>query len=241
MFLDPYIGGSADAPRISASQGSAFAKDVAGDYNPIHDVDNPRFCVPGDLLFALVLSRFGISNRMQLGFTGMVGADVPLRLDATDARLRVIDGTGKTCLSVERNGDSTADPALVEALVRRYVAFSGHNFPHFLVPLMQRHDVMINTQRPLVIYECMSFALSRLDLAPDAIELRDSTLEVAGRRGDAYLHFDLSAGGTHIGQGSKKLVLSGLRPLDQAALDDLVARYDGWAESHRQGQSTSRG
>jgi hypothetical protein len=241
MFLDPYIGGSADTPSISAAQGSAFAKDVAGDYNPIHDIDNPRFCVPGDLLFALVLTRFGISNRMRLGFTGMVGADVPLRLEAADARLRVVDGAGKTCLSVERNGDVTTDLALVEALVRRYVAFSGHNFPHFLVPLMQRHGVMMNTQRPLVIYECMSFSLSRLDLAPDAIELTDSTLEVAGRRGDAHLYFDLSAGGTTIGQGSKKLVLSGLRPLDQAALDDLVSRYDGWAKAHRQGRSNAPG
>jgi hypothetical protein len=240
MFLDPYIGGSADSPRISAAQGSAFAKDVAGDYNPIHDPQNPRFCVPGDLLFALVLTRFGISSRMQLGFTGMVGANVPLRLDATERRLQVLDTNGKTCLSVERGGDATTDPALVEALVRRYVAFSGHNFPHFLVPLMQRHGVMINTQRPLVIYECMSFSLSRLDLTPDAIELTESTLEVAGRRGDAHLHFDLSAGGTRIGQGSKKLVLSGLRPLDQAALDGLVSRYDGWAEAHRQSQSSAR-
>jgi hypothetical protein len=233
MFLDAYLGGDADRPRVSAAQGSAFAKDIAGDFNPIHDADNPRFCVPGDLLFALVLTRFGLSSRMDFHFTGMVGADVPLRLAADDDRVLVQDDTGKTCLSASRAGATTRDPALIESLVRRYVAFSGHNFPHFLVPLMERHGVMINTDRPLVIYERMSFALSRLDCPPDDLQLTDSTLDSAGRRADAHLRFALTAGGERIGEGAKKLVLSGLRPLDQAALDGLVARYAGWAAAHR--------
>jgi hypothetical protein len=233
MFLDPYVSGDEATPCITAAQGSAFAKDVAGDYNPIHDTDNPRFCVPGDLLFALVLARCGLSSRMAFHFTGMVGADVPLRIDAADEEVQVHDGAGKTCLIVTRAGASTHDPALIEPLVRRYVAFSGHNFPHFLVPLMQRHGVMINTDRPLVIYERMSFELSRLDRPLDGLQLVESTLDIAGRRGDAHLRFDMTADGERIGEGAKKLVLSGLRPLDQAALDGLVARYDGWAAAHR--------
>jgi hypothetical protein len=59
---------------ISPDQGSRFAKDIAGDFNPIHDADSRRFCVPGDLLFALVLARYGVSACMHCRFVGMVGA-----------------------------------------------------------------------------------------------------------------------------------------------------------------------
>ncbi len=189
--------------------------------------------MPGDLLFALVLTRFGLSSRMQFHFSGMVGADVALQIDSSDEQLVVRGDAGKTCLTVTRAGASTRDPALIESLVRRYVAFSGHNFPHILVPLMERHGVMINTDRPLVIYERMSFDLSHLDRPLDGIHLVDSTLDVSGRRGDARLSFDLTANGERIGQGTKKLLLSGLRPLDQTALDGLVARYNGWAAAHQ--------
>lgn len=237
MFLDPYFTLDSDKVRISAAQGNAFAKDVAEDFNPIHDTANPRFCVPGDLLFAVVLARHGLSSRMDFHFTGMVGADAPIGVGTEGEDIVVRDGADKRCLSVTRGGQRTVDPVLIESLVRRYVAFSGHNFPHILVPLMQRHGVMINTDRPLVIYERMSFELARLDQPVDAVELTDSSLDVAGRRGDARLRFVLSAGGAPIGTGAKKLVLSGLRPLDQSALDGLVERYAGWARAHREGGS----
>jgi hypothetical protein len=234
MLLDTCLSGDDQAPHISAAQGSAFAKDIAGDFNPIHDADSPRFCVPGDLLFALVLTKTGLSSRMEFLFTGMVGADVPLRLDISADQVTVRDQAGKPCLSVSRAGPSTQDPELIESLIRCYVAFSGHNFPHFLVPLMERHGVMINPDRPLVIYERMSFELSRLDRPADGIQLTDSTLDISGRRGDVRLRFDLTARGERIGEGAKKLVLSGLRPLEQAALDGLVARYHGWAAAYRE-------
>jgi hypothetical protein len=241
MFLDPFHDDDAGSLRVSAAQGSAFAKDVAGDFNPIHDAHNPRFCVPGDLLFALVLARHGLSSRMDFRFTGMVGADTPIVIDDSGEPLQVRDGAGKTCLTVARGGEATHAPETVESLVRRYVAFSGHNFPHFLVPLMERHGVMINTERPLVIYERMVFDLSRLDLPLDGIALTDSTLEVAGRRGDVRLRFSLSGGDTVIGEGAKTLVLSGLRPLERTALDGLVARYAGWAQAHRGRAATGAG
>ncbi len=57
MFLDPYHCEEDGFVRVGAEQASQFAKGVADDFNPIHDPDSRRFCVPGDLLFALVLSR----------------------------------------------------------------------------------------------------------------------------------------------------------------------------------------
>lgn len=232
MFLDPFHRADGNAVRITAAQGSAFAKDVAGDFNPIHDATNPRFCVPGDLLFALVLSRFGVATRMSVRFTGMVSADAQLHLNQTDASIQVINEQGKSCLEAECDGEVSHDPALTEALVRRYVSFSGQNFPHILVPLMEQHSVMINPERPLVIYERMSFELERLDLDDLNIRLVESTLDVKGKRGEARLGFAFNAGQQQVGQGSKTLILSGLRDHDPLVLQGLVEHYAGWKAAY---------
>ncbi len=36
---------------------------VVDDFNPIHDEDNKRFCVPGDLLFSVLLANVGLSQK----------------------------------------------------------------------------------------------------------------------------------------------------------------------------------
>ncbi|MBK1722619.1 DUF3581 family protein [Thiocystis violacea] len=232
MFLDSFHTAAGGAVRVSAAQGSAFAKEVAGDFNPIHDAANPRFCVPGDLLFALVLTRFGVASRMAFRFTGMVGADAPLTFSEGDAGVTVGAEDGKSCLEVESSGEVSKDLALIESLVRRYVAFSGQNFPHILVPLMEEHGVMINPDRPLVIYERMSFELDRLDCPDLDVVLESTALEVKGRRGEARLGFALSAGGEPVGRGSKTLILSGLREHEPMALQGLVERYAGWKAAY---------
>lgn len=236
MFLDPYFRRDGADIWISAEQGSRFAKRVAGDFNPIHDAASKRFCVPGDLLFALVLSTQGLSQRMAFGFPGMLGAEIPLRIAETGAgRLAVQDAKGKTYLEVSREGETSRDPAVIEALVRGYVRFSGRNFPHILVPLMREHGVMINTQRPLIVYESMSFELQRLDLEAPALELVDSRLEVRGKRGEARLYFALKQGRETIGSGFKKLVLSGLREFQEEQIQALVDRYAGWKAAYEAG------
>ncbi|MGO2131607.1 MAG: DUF3581 family protein [Halomonas sp.] len=228
MFLDDYFSCStADAQTcISAEQASRFAKRVAGDYNPIHNPDARRFCVPGDLLFALVLARFGLFQNMTFRFLSMVGADVALQFtEGDDGLIRVHDNAGKCYLEVERSGESTHDEAVVEAFTRCYVAFSGKNFPHYLKPLMEDGGVMFNPRRPLVIYDSMGFSLTRLDGLEPGLELTDSTLEVNGKRGDVRLEFHILAGGEEIGTGSKKLVVSGLCDYDAQAMDAVVEEF----------------
>ena len=79
MFLNPSHSCQSNTQIIiSAEQGSSFAKAVSNDFNPIHDADSKRFCVPGDLLFALVLQRYGLSQEMSFNFSGMVSADTDL-------------------------------------------------------------------------------------------------------------------------------------------------------------------
>ncbi|MGL5048946.1 MAG: DUF3581 family protein, partial [Shewanella sp.] len=68
MFLAPYFLKQNQAISVSAQQASDFAKKIAQDFNPIHDVGAKRFCVPGDLLFALVLTQYGLSQSMKFGF-----------------------------------------------------------------------------------------------------------------------------------------------------------------------------
>lgn len=226
MFLDPFFTSADGAVLITAQQASRFAKDVAGDFNPIHDPDAKRFCVPGDLVFALTLARYGVSEHMRFSFTGMLGDGARVSFpDAPGALIELTDEAGKTCLRAEREGERCTDPDLIERLVRSYVAFSGQNFPHILVPLMERHGVMINPDRPMVIYESMSFELNDLTVRRPELELTGSTLEADGKRGDARLHFRIFEGDRTVGTGSKKLVLSGLREYDADALGSFVTRY----------------
>ena len=232
MFLDPFHASEDGSVRVSAAQGSAFAKEIAGDFNPIHDAMNPRFCVPGDLLFALVLARFGVANRMAFRFTGMVGADIGLTFAQGASGVTVRAENGKSCLDVESSGDVSNNLALIESLVCRYVAFSGQNFPHILVPLMEEHGVMINPDRPLVIYEQMSFELDQLDCPDLNVALESTELEVKGRRGEARLGFALRAQGEPVGRGAKTLILSGLRDYAPKALQGLVERYAGWQAAY---------
>lgn len=234
MFLDPYH--SADNGQISftAQQASRFAKQVAGDFNPIHDPDAKRFCVPGDLLFSLVLAKYGLSQRMRFSFSDMVGHGVKLNFAPTESdKFDICDDAGKTYLHIERDGPTTTDKPLIEAFTRSYVAFSGQNFPHILVPLMAGRNVMINVERPLVIYESMSFDLDRLDFANPVLELSEATLNETGKRGDAHLNFQVKAGTETVGTGSKKLVLSGLREYDHDKIHAMSEKYAQWKAAYQ--------
>lgn len=234
MFLDPYYTQENGHIHIAAEQASRFAKQVAGDFNPIHDPDAKRFCVPGDLLFSLVLAQYGLSQKMCFTFSGMVGHGVNLMFNPTASnRFDIVDDAGKTYLSIERHGAITTDKTVIEAFTRSYVAFSGQNFPHILVPLMAQRNVMINIERPLVIYESMSFDLEHLDFTHPTLELTDSTLDENGKRGDVKLNFSVKSGTETVGTGSKKLVLSGLREYDHGKIEEMSKKYAQWKTAYQ--------
>ena len=229
-FLDQFCTAEEDnLIGISAAQGSAFAKQVALDFNPIHGVDSKRFCVPGDLLFALALTRYGLRQKMHFSFDGLVKADTRLHYPVSASQetqsLTVSDVTGKPVLGMQFSGQFSDDQNQIEQLVRQYVAFSGQNFPHILVPLMEQHQVMINPQRPLVIYQKMFFEIDDVGFEGLDIKLEQTSLEVDGRRGTAKLHFSLNSNERQIGSGTKYLVLSGLREYQQDAVDVLCDDY----------------
>ena len=212
MFLDSFYNQNDTDLTISAEQGSRFAKAVSNDFNPIHDADSKRFCVPGDLLFAIALQRYGLSQEMSFTFSGMVSADTGLVFpEAPGNEFEILDGRDKCYLQVKRSPQAAFDQKIIEQLVRSYVLFSGQNFPYIIVPLMAEHNVMINPARPLAIYQAMSLHLDRLDLTQPVVELADKRMIVDGKRGDVELQFRLMDGGDEIGDGVKKLILSGLR------------------------------
>jgi hypothetical protein len=225
--------------RISPAQASRFAKEVAGDFNPIHDPDSRRFCVPGDLLFALVLARYGVAASMQCRFVGMVGAGIDLVFpEDAGSVFAVMDSQGRRYLEVERSGPVVTDPYTIEALTRSYVAFSGENFPHVLVPLMEEHQVMVNPERPLVIYEKMSLTLREpVGVLTETVQprLNRAEMKVDGKRGEVRLDYALCVDGEPFATGSKNLVLSGLRPFDGLTVQKLVADYAGWKSGYRGG------
>ncbi len=227
MLLENFFSETSTKIHFSRKQASDFAKTIAGDFNPIHDEDAKRFCVPGDLLFALLLNKYGISQKMRFTFSGMVSNEVALHFNNTaDDKITIVDDNNKEYLSITRSGATTKDAGLIHNLTCRYVEFSGQTFPHILVPLMAKHHVMINPERPLVIYESMVIDIDDLNFEQPELELSDSTLEVDGKRGNVCLKFNLLSKGNIIGKGEKSMVLSGLREYDESKIQQLIEVYD---------------
>ena len=226
MDLHKYYNLDGSRLSFSRQQASDFAKSIAGDFNTIHDADSKRFCVPGDLLFSVIIHHYGLRQIMGFSFSGMVGDDVSLILPQVQAReISIYDENDKKYLDVSTDGEHSSDPQLIESLTRNYVEFSGHTFPHVLVPLMRENNVMINTERPLVIYDHMRIALDTLDIDSVELELSERIFRLYGKRGDVALNYRLSCNGETVGKGQKKMVLSGLREYDQGRIDELVQAY----------------
>ena len=92
MFLDSYYSDNNGELSFTREQASHFAKRVAGDFNPLHDEDNKRFCVPGDLLFSVLLANVGLSQKMRFEFAGMTNESSCLLIDIkTPTELAAID------------------------------------------------------------------------------------------------------------------------------------------------------
>ncbi|MGD8232522.1 DUF3581 domain-containing protein [Vibrio sp. TRT 1302] len=232
MFLTPYFSQENNQFQFTRQQASHFAKKVAGDFNPIHDEDSKRFCVPGDLLFAVLLSKEGISQKMRFDFSGMVNDGVALSVEnKCEKESAVLDEKSKEYLHMSREGEVNHNPEFIEHVVTSYVQFSGMNFPHIMVPLMEEQQMMINCQRPLVIYESMEVEFSRLDLTHPEVEFSGATFDVDGKRGLVTLNFTFKEDGEVVGKGLKRMVASGLKPYDQEAVDDLVERFHARKEA----------
>jgi len=227
MLLDPYYSKQDKSVIISAEQASQFAKKECQDFNPIHDPNSKRFCVPGDLLFALAINEYGISESMRFTFTNMVGDNMPLNFPVTDAEhIVVTNDQGKSVLEINRKGQTSHDLELIESLIKKYVVFSGQNFPTLLMPLMEKHQVMFNPARPLVMYNSMNFEFNTLSLTnPLHVELAESKLEVEAKRANEFLHFDIFDGDNSIGHGVKTVVVGGLKPYDHDAITAFADNY----------------
>src|SRR5210317_734718 len=122
MNLDKYY--NLDGPKLSFTrqQASDFAKSIAGDFNSIHDVESKRFCVPGDLLFSVIIHHYGLRQTMGFSFSGMVGDDVALILPEVNAReISIYDEHDKKYLDISSNGTHSRNRDLIDSLTRNYV------------------------------------------------------------------------------------------------------------------------
>jgi hypothetical protein len=227
MNIEDFYTPIANGISFSRDQASGFAKNIADDFNPIHDIDAKRFCVPGDLLFSIALSKFGLYNTMQVTFSGMVNAETPLQFNHIEAgKLDIVDANEKVYLTVEHQGQQSNNQAAISKLIEQYVGFSGKTFPHILVPLWKSKGVMVNPDRPMVIYQSMTINMTSLDFSSPSIEATTPEIDVNGKRGNVVLRFNFKDGDRKIGTGEKHMILSGLKDYDQTAIDDLITFYN---------------
>ena len=232
MFTEDYYTQSGESFLFSKHQGSDFAKRIAGDFNPLHNVGNSRFCVPGDLLFSVLLSKFGISQEMHFDFQGMVAGGMPINFRQTAEGIVAQNDKQKNVLTMTRSGDITENSVFIEGLIKAYVAFSGKTFPHIIIKLMKEEGSMINTRKPMVIYDQMKLSFDRFSETAPEVALQECQFDVSGKRGMVTMNFDLRADGESIGRGEKQIIMSGLRPYDQADIDYLVDAYNAGREAY---------
>jgi len=236
MTLDiaQFVTQDGHSMQFSQQQASDFAKGVAGDFNPIHDVGAKRFCVPGDLLFAALLNRYGVYTQLHVDLMALVNADVLVKLPAELVAINEILDEGKRhLLTINVSGDTTTESGFVSSLVEQYVKFSGKTFPDILVELMRDNQVMINPGRPLVIYKDMSLKLTSIKGENISLALDEATLNVEGKKGKASLRFVIKDNDQIIGHGEKNMLLSGLRQFDEQAMTDIVAQYTQWKQDYQ--------
>lgn len=227
MFLENYCRITDDKISFTRQQASDFAKKIADDFNPLHDIQAKRFCVPGDLLFSLILERAGLHQEMSFNFSGMVTDTTQLKIPTEiTTSASIVDDNQKEYLNMSVAGNCTKNSKAISALTRAYVGFSGHTFPHILVELMKDCQVMINPTRPMIMYESMSIHLDKLDFEEITLKLSSTTLDIDGKRGNACLSFDLVSNDIVIGQGKKFMLLSGLRDYCQETIDSIVTHYN---------------
>jgi len=226
MFIEQYCPINNEQISFTRQQGSDFAKQVADDFNPLHNVEAKRFCVPGDLLFSVIIAKSGLHKEMSFNFSGMVNDGIALTFpNEINNDFDIVDSKNKTYLSVEASGEKTHCASLINALTKAYVDFSGHTFPDILVKLMTENNVMINPTRPMVMYQCMKISLERLNITTLTLKLAKTSLTIEGKRGDAWLEFDLVSDGEIVGHGKKHMLLSGLREYCQDSVDGMVTQY----------------
>lgn len=224
-MLEPYYQQQGNKITITREQGSLFAKRMADDFNPLHDVDAKKFCVPGDLLFALVLEHYGISESMEFSFVGMVDETTELTLPEGGDKFD-IKADDKVMLSVSRSGETSQCPTLIDSLTKNYVEFSGTAFPHVIIPLMGEQEVMINPARPMVIYESMAIEMDDIRVSEVSLQAAKPEFSYDGKRGKINLKFDLISNGKKVGYGEKHMLVSGIRAYCQQMVDDLIAYYN---------------
>jgi hypothetical protein len=246
MKISDYFLEDGDAVYFEEAQASRFAKSVAGDFNPIHDAGSRRFCVPGDLLFSVLLSRFGVAANTTVEFSGMLDGKTRMLLpEASGDAINLVDSRERALMSMRQSGIRFDNDDFIEQLCHAYVKFSGQTFPDILVPLMQSADIMINPDRPLVIYKDMAISFNEsaneLFHADESGRLTDlhqpmgerlslissgNDIEVNGRKGSVRLSFSIEADGQKIGAGEKNMVLGGLREYDDQAMMAIVDEYN---------------
>ena len=212
--------------RFSREQASLFAKSVGRDFNPIHNADAKKFCVPGDLLFAVVLEQYGVTETMRFKFESMVNENTRVTLPAEAAsNFTLTDQNEKPLMSVQSEGKRTMDKVFVANLIEKYVEFSGTTFPDILIRLMKQEGAMMNPTRPLIIYRDMAVNIDQFPKGDLSLELAASSMVVEGKKGSVLLQFNVLVDGHKIGTGTKNMLVSGLRDYDQVAIDQLVAQY----------------
>ena len=94
---------------------------------------------------------------------------------------------------------------------------------------MAEQGWMINTLRPLVLYQSMSLEMEYFDFTNLALQQVGAEFKAHGKRAEVRLIFELHDEERRVGRGSKTLIAGGLRPYEDGPMQVLVKNYANWS------------
>jgi len=143
----------------SAAARPACCKEVAGDFNPIHDPGCPPLLRARRIYFSLsYFWRFGLSTDMTFHFSRPAGLKTcPANFaKGADGTIQVCDQARQGVSGSRPQRRHNTDKVFIEEFTLGYVAAFGQNFPPHHEALMESNGVMFNPTGQLVMYDSMT-------------------------------------------------------------------------------------
>lgn len=224
-----------DVFRFIPTACSAYARNVAKDFNPIHSHLAKKYCVPGDLIFALITEMHGAHNYMRVDFLNRVGAECKLFFDTKRIALALLDVDKKLYAELATAGDKSVCPKRLKTVSNVVVSCTSGYFPYKLIDNLREENVMLSIRRSMVMLKSIEVELRNIHSASSLVaKYQSSGLELSGKRGEVKVYFQLfDDDGISVGFVTKTVLIIGIEKFNDKASKQYLDDYEGIVQSPR--------
>lgn len=214
--------------KFNAVACDAYARNVVKDFNPIHNHLAKNYCVPGDLIFALMVERGGVHGSMRMDFLNRVGKDSEYIFVSGKAGMALLDRGNKVQAQLIGSGDASVCVKCISAVSDAVLSCTSSYFPYKMMRSLRAENLMLSGCRSLVILKSIEVNVSDLHFASDLTAVFcSSSLRHSGRRGTIDAHFQLVGGnGQVLGQVIKTALIIGIERFNGKRSAQYLENYE---------------